>query len=149
MPLWLWVADFLAACVGLLLLLVISVGIRRRWLLRGGGAFEMSVNRSREARSAQGWMIGIAVYRDAEVEWYRTFSLMMRPKFRFPRGRVLVVGRRHPQGTEKHALHDGHLIVETENPTAVQQLAMSENSLTGLLSWLESSPPGRGLRTTI
>lgn len=148
MPLWMWLLDSLAIIVALLVFLVISIVVRRRWLMREPGAFEMSVNRNIEARSAQGWLVGIAAFRDNELVWFRVFSLSFRPKFRFARGQVSIEGRRNPQGTESYALHDGHIIVQTANPTPIEQLALSETSFTAVQSWLESSPPGRGLNTT-
>lgn len=148
MPLWLWLVDSLALLVLLAALLLASFAVRRRWLTRRGGAFEMSVNRNEEA-SARGWVLGVAVYGAGDVEWYRAFSLAMRPKYRFPRGDVLIEGRRVPDGAESYAIHAGHVIVRTENPTPVRQLALSRSALTGLLAWLESSPPGRGVNKVV
>jgi hypothetical protein len=64
----------------------------------------------------------------------------------FPRRNVRVLETRMPDAVEAVALNadekvlrlemqDGH--VETE-----WELAMSQESLTGLLSWLEAAPPG-------
>lgn len=148
MPLWLWLVDSLALLVLLGVALLITLAVRRRWLTRRGGAFEMSVNRNEEA-SARGWILGIAVYGAGDVSWYRTFSLSLRPKYRFPRGDVHIEGRREPQGAEGYAIHDGHVVVRIENPTPVRQLALSPSALTGLLAWLESSPPGRGVNKVV
>ncbi|WP_293784717.1 DUF2550 domain-containing protein [uncultured Aeromicrobium sp.] len=148
MPLWLWLVDSLALLVLLGVAILVTLAVRRRWLTRRGGAFEMSVNRNEEA-SARGWILGIAVYGAEEVCWYRTFSLSLRPKYRFPRGEVHIAGRREPQGAESYAIHDGHVVVRTDNPTPVRQLALSPSSLTGLLAWLESSPPGRGVNKVV
>lgn len=141
MPSWLVLIDGFAALTVILVGVLAALFIRRRTLTRGGVGFEMSVNRTGHA-SAQGWILGVAVYGRAEVEWYRTFSLSWRPSHRFPRGGVLVGRRRDPAGTEVYALHDGHVIVDVDEPGGVQQLAMSPMALTGLLAWLESSPPG-------
>jgi hypothetical protein len=147
-PLWWWLVDSLALIVGLVVLLVLGLLVRRRLLARDGGTFEMSVNRSPEAQ-VKGWMLGLAVYRDTELEWFRTFSFSMRPRYRFTRGDVLIEGRRAPQGAEAHAVHAGHLIVATENASGVRQFAMSANALTGLLAWLESSPPGQRVNNVL
>jgi hypothetical protein len=147
-PLWWWLVDSLALIVGLVVLLVLGLLVRRRLLTRDGGTFEMSVNRSAESQ-VSGWMLGLAVYRDTELEWFRTFSFSMRPRYRFTRGDVLIEGRRAPQGGEAHAVHAGHLIVATENASGVRQFAMSANALTGLLAWLESSPPGQRVNNVL
>ncbi len=148
MPLWLWLVDSLALLVVASALLLVALVVRRRLLTRRGGAFEMSVNRHPEA-SARGWMLGIAVYGSTEVEWFRGFSLSLRPKYRLPRGAVQVDGRRPPQGAESYALHDGHVIVNAHGPTPIRQLAVSPSSLTGLLAWLESLPPGQGVNNVL
>lgn len=143
-----WFVDFLALILVLILLLMIGLLVRRRVLARSGGTFDMSVNRHAEGTS-KGWILGLAVYRDTELEWFRTFSLSLRPRYRFTRGDVRIDGRREPVGYEIHAIHSGHLIVGTENALGVQQLAMSANALTGLLSWLESSPPGQRVNNVV
>jgi hypothetical protein len=148
MPLWMWFVDSLVFVFALLVLLIVGLLVRRRILARSGGTFEMSVNRSPEAQ-AKGWMLGLAVYKDTELEWFRTFSLSPRPTFRFTRGDVHIDGRREPVGHEVHAIHAGHMIVTTENAAGVRQFAMSANALTGLLSWLESSPPGQRVNNVL
>lgn len=148
MALWLWFADSLALVGVLALALILGLLARRRLLARSGATFDMSINRSAEA-SANGWTLGLAVYRDTELEWYRTFSVALRPRYRFTRGDVRINGRREPVGNEVYAIHAGHLIVRTDNVAGVRQLAMSANALTGLLSWLESSPPGRQVNNVL
>ncbi|KAA1373740.1 DUF2550 domain-containing protein [Aeromicrobium fastidiosum] len=148
MPLWWWLVDSLLFVVVLLVLLVVGLLVRGRLLARSGGAFDMSVTRGADAR-AQGWMHGLAVYGETELRWFRTFSLSWRPRYRFTRGDVQVDGRREPVGDEVHAIHPGHLIVGTKHSSGVQQFAMSPNALTGLLSWLESSPPGQRVNNVL
>lgn len=148
MPVWWWLLDSLAFVLAVLVLLVVGVLVRRRLLARGGGTFDMSVTRSAESQ-VKGWMLGVAVYRDTELEWFRTFSLSWRPRYRFSRGDVHIEGRREPVGLEVHAIHAGHVIVSTDNASGVRQFAMSANALTGLLSWLESSPPGQRVNNVV
>lgn len=148
MPLWWWLVDSLLFVVIVLVLLLMGLLVRRRILARSGGAFDMSVTRATESQ-VKGWMHGVAVYGDTELAWFRTFSLSWRPRYRFTRGDVLVDGRREPIGHEVHAIHGGHLIVGTRNASGVRQFAMSPNALTGLLSWLESSPPGQRVNNVL
>jgi len=143
-----WLIDSLALILGVTLLPLIGLLVRRRVLARSGGTFDMSVNRRAEATS-KGWTLGLAVYRDTDLEWYRTFSLSLRPRYRFTRGDVRIGGRRESSGQEAHAIHTGHVIVGTENASGVRQFAMSPNALTGLLSWLESSPPGHRVNNVV
>ena len=62
MPLWLWLVDSLALVVLLGVAQLITLAVRRRWLTRRGGAFEMSVNRNDDA-SARGGGAGIPAER--------------------------------------------------------------------------------------
>lgn len=148
MPWWWWVIDVLALVVVLTLVALVLLAVRRRYLTRRGGTFDMSINR-RTGETASGWMLGVAVYRADTLDWYRTFSVRLRPSYRFVRGEVHVEGRRRPRGAEAHAVHAGHVVVATSNATDVQQFSMSPDALTGLLAWLESSPPGRSVNTVL
>ena len=148
MPFWWWLVDSLALIIAILLVPLVGLLVRRRVLARSGGTFDMSINRNQVGVS-KGWTLGLAVYRDNDLEWFRTFSLSLRPRYRFSRGVVQIEGRREPDSNEVHALHDGHLIVGTENASGVRQFAMSANALTGLLSWLESAPPGQRVNNVV
>ena len=148
MPFWLWLVDSLLLVLALILVPLIGLLVRRRVIARSGGTFDMSINRN-QAGVSKGWTLGLAVYRDSDLEWYRTFSLSLRPRYRFSRVDVRIEGRREPDLHEVHALHDGHLIVGTENASGVCQFAMSANALTGLLSWLESAPPGQRVNNVV
>lgn len=148
MPLWWWVIDVLAVLVVCVVLLLVGLLVRRWLLTRSGVTFEMSVNPS-EVPDSVGWMLGLAVYGENDLAWFRTFSLSWRPRYRFVRGDVLIDGRREPVGHEVHAIHAGHLIVGTKNASGINQFAMSANALTGLLSWLESSPPGQRVNNVL
>lgn len=148
MPWWWWAIDVLALVVVLTLATLVALAMRRRVLTRRGGTFDMSINR-RSGATAAGWTLGVAVYGADTLDWYRTFSARLSPRYRFVRGEVHVEGRRAPQGAEAHAVHAGHVVVSTSNATDVKQLSMSPEALTGLLAWLESSPPGRSVNTVL
>lgn len=148
MPLWLWAVDLVLAAIAFTVVLLAVLVLRRRYLARTLGAFDLSINK-RDGASAQGWTLGLAVYRGSTLEWYRTFSLRLRPAYRFSRDAMAVDGRRDPVGGEVHAVHDGHVVVATRNPTPVQQLALTPAALTGLLAWLEASPPGQRVSTVL
>lgn len=148
MPLWLWAVDLVLAAIALTVVVLALLVLRRRYLARSKGAFDLSINKRAEA-SAAGWTLGVAVYRGSTLEWYRTFSLRLRPAYRFDRDTTWVEGRRGPVGAEVHAIHDGHVVVETRNRGPVRQLALAPDALTGLLAWLEASPPGHSVSTVL
>jgi len=146
---WWWLVDSLAVFVGLIVLLVVCLLVRRRLLARlGRGTFDMSTNR-RDGAGPKGWALGVAVYRGSRLEWYRTFSLSWRPRYQFTRTSLEIEGRRDPGGAEVFAVHAGHVIVPCESATGVRQLALHPRALTGLLAWIESSPPGQSVNNVL
>lgn len=148
MPVWLWFVDSLALIVGLLLVVVLLLTFRRRSIARTSGSFDLSINKHAEA-SASGWTLGMARYSENHLEWFRTFSFSWRPHYRFERGRIDIKGRRVPEGREAFAVHAGHVIVECHTEVGVRQLAIGPSALTGLLAWLEASPPGQSVNNVV
>jgi hypothetical protein len=141
MPVWQWLLD----SAGALLLLVVLFGllliVRRRFLSRHGGTFELSVRDATRA-SGRGWVLGLGRYRDDSLDWYRIFSPMPRPKRSWRRNDLTFVSQRRPRGRENNALYGGHVVVVCDTPDGQVELAMSPSSLTGLQAWLEAGPPG-------
>lgn len=141
MSAWEWALDI----VGLFLLLALLYGIalifRRRFLARHGGTFELSY-RVRSDHPGRGWLLGIGRYSGQSLEWFRIFSLSPRPKRVWARALLDYSGRRAPAGTEEVSLYDGHVVASCRYGGETLEIAMSEASLTGFQSWLESGPPG-------
>ena len=148
MPLWIWLLDSLALVVVLGTLLVSLLVVRRRLVARRSGTFDLSICRQAGPQPA-GWVIGVGSYGAESLDWYRTFSFAWWPRYRFFRGDLEIFERRDPDGSEAFALDDGDVIVRIQHLSGVQQLAMSPSALTGLLAWLESSPPGRGVNNVV
>ena len=141
-----WLIALLAVVIAVVLCvgLLAALAGRRRLLARDGGAFECSV-RLRTTAPGGGWVLGVARYGEDQLEWYRFFSYSVRPRCRFVRRSVRVIETRAPDPVEAVALYAGQqvLVLETRGArTDRTELAMSPDSLTGLLSWLEAAPPG-------
>lgn len=142
-----WLLAVLAIAVAVLLCVGLLAGLagRRRLLARDGLAFECSV-RLRTTTPGAGWVLGLARYSGDQLEWFRFFSYSARPRRRFLRGVVRVVETREPDPVEAVALYAGQQVLVLQEasgePPAYAELAMSQDSLTGLLSWLEAAPPG-------
>lgn len=133
-----------------LVLCVIVLAARRRWLARKGGTFECSLRLS-VTTPGTGWVLGVARYSGEMLEWYRFFSYRFAPRKSFPRHQVRVLTSRAPDAVEAVSLYSGQQVVQLEERTAGLpqsndfehwELAMSGDSLTGLMSWLEAAPPG-------
>ena len=141
MPLWEWALDIVGLCLLLALLYGISLIVRRRFLARHGGTFELSY-RVRSERAGRGWLLGLGRYSGDSLEWFRIFSLSPRPKRTWPRGGLAYAGRRDPEGSERMSLYPDHTVVRCEADDGLLELAMAPSSLMGFQSWLEAGPPG-------
>lgn len=141
---WLVVTEIVAlALVVLLVLPILWLIARRRWLAREGGLFDCSLRLTTTTPST-GWVLGVARYGGENLEWFRSFSLSLRPRMVFPRGGTRAGAQRTPDAIESVLLYDEQRIIRLElDQGRSWELAMRPESLTGLLSWLESAPPGR------
>jgi hypothetical protein len=138
------VVDVLAALVAVGLIALGLLVLRRRFISRRGGTFDCSMRLRPAAnpRTGQGWTLGIARYSGDILEWYRVFSYSLRPKRVLGRRELQVVDRRDPQGAEVFSLLSGAVVVRCVGAGGPVEFAMNEDTLTGFLSWVESSPPG-------
>ncbi|MHA6796133.1 DUF2550 domain-containing protein [Pseudonocardia bannensis] len=141
--------------VGLLLLfgclLLGWFAVRRVRLMRGGGV-DVCLRRrsgicreSRESRdSAAGWHFGVGRYRGEQLAWHRLTSFRLGPTVSIDRNELEIVDRREPTGPESYALPPAAVVLRCRHPQGADlELAMSPGVLTGFLSWLEATPPGR------
>jgi hypothetical protein len=96
-------------------------------------------------RDGRGWSYGIAQYGADRVDWYRIFSYAFRPAAVLTRRDLEVIGRREPENTEELALFPGWTILDCRFGAGYAELALSEDALTGFLSWLEAAPPGQNV----
>jgi hypothetical protein len=137
--------ELLLDSAGVVLLLFVCYGlllvVRRRVLARNGGTFELSV-RARSSQAGRGWVLGLGRYRADELEWFRIFSPVPRPKRTWRRAQLQITGQRPATKAESFALYGGHVVVECDTVTGSVELAMSPSALTGFSSWLEAGPPG-------
>ena len=138
------VVDVLGALVALGLVSLGLLVLRRRFISRSGGTFDCSLRLrpTSSSRTGQGWTLGIARYSGDSLEWYRVFSYALRPKRVMGRRDLQVVERREPRGPEVFSLLSGAVVVRCVGDGGPVEFAMSEDTLTGFLSWVESSPPG-------
>jgi hypothetical protein len=143
---WIDALDGLAVLVGLALLCLLLLAVRRRVVQRGA-AFDCSCRRDRK-RFGRGWVLGVARYAGDRVEWYRVFSLSPRPREVFPRDELRIRRRRTPEYPEDLAVLAGHVILECRVGGFDVDLAMSPDALTGFVVWLETAPPGRNANVT-
>ena len=148
MPLWQWVVDSIGVLLLLVLLYGVALVVRRRWITRNGGTFELShrVLSADKGRPGRGWVLGLGRYSGGVLEFFRIFSLSPRPRHVLARADLVYDGQREPSGAEAHSLYAGHVVVTCHSSSGVFELAMDPEAVTGFLSWMEAAPPGRGPR---
>lgn len=142
---WLGLFEIIVLLVALAALCLVLLAARQRWLARQGGTFACSL-RLETATPGNGWALGVARYNQGLLEWFRFFSYSWRPRLTLPRGEVRVRETRDPDGVEAVTLGADQRVVKVASAAVMEacewELAMSSDSLTGLLSWLEAAPPG-------
>lgn len=138
------VVDAVGAAVLAGCLLVVGLVARRWWLHRRVGCVDMSL-RLGGGRGARGWGMGLTRLSDTRLEWWRLFTLAVRPRRRLRRTTLVVRSRRRPTGGETLSVPPGAVVVCCDSDLGPVELAVAEAALPGLLAWLESAPPGANL----
>lgn len=132
---WLLVVLGLAVVVGSGLLF--AAWRRLRELKVGGIDVALRVGR--------GWHLGVAHYRGEEFAWYRALSLRSGPNWVLNRRQVAIAHRREPTVAEAYSMPAGSKVLSLTGTDRELEVAMGADALTGFLSWLESTPPGRSV----
>lgn len=142
---WITVTEVVGVVVALLVVLpIIWLVARRRWLARRGGLFDCSV-RLKTTTPGTGWVLGVARYREDRLEWFRSFSLSLRPRLVFQRAQTRAGGQRNPDQIESLLLLDDQRVLQLDLADGrTWETSMAADSVTALLSWLEAAPPGQG-----
>ena len=141
MPWWALVLDAVAACLVLLLAYGVVLFVRRRFLSRNGGTFELS-HRAQASVPGRGWVLGIGRYSGESLEWFRFFSVWPKAKCIWRRTDLTFETSRVPEGEETISLYADHVVVVCSSPAGEVEFAMTESSLIGFQAWLESRNPG-------
>lgn len=139
---WSWTAFVLGVVAVLIILPVAWLVVRRRWLAQQGWVFDCSMRYPSTTTPSPAWMLGVARLAGERLEWYRVFSLSLRPRATFERGRAQVAGTREADAAEASSLYDQGRIAELTVPDGQLELALAPPDMTTFLSWIEASPPG-------
>jgi len=123
--------------IGALLALCLLAGGLLLWRLhalnRRVGSFECAM------RHGEHWHAGIATYARNHLDWHRVVSLSLRPSRRWRRGDLMVL-RRNLRQLDGRASQVGEVHCVFRDQDLV--LAANDQAVDGLVSWLESAPPG-------
>ncbi|MGE5828449.1 MAG: DUF2550 domain-containing protein [Micromonosporaceae bacterium] len=124
----------------LLLAVLLAVFVRRELILRGG-TIDMSVRLNTLVKQ-RGWAPGLGRFVGDELRWYRVFSLGLRPRHVLSRHGLRIADRRAPHGEERLVMAEDWIVVRCDRAGERVDIAFSETTFTGFVSWLESAPPG-------
>jgi len=130
--------------IGLVVLILCAVVVAsvllRRYLLARTGSIDMCW-RDRLRADGGGWYVGSGKFHGAELQLWRSISVFPVPNRRLRREDLTLLSRRPPAGTERDLLPRGSVITRCEIAGRPVELAMSPDTATGLLAWLEAIPP--------
>lgn len=128
-------AWIIGAVVVLAAVLVVVAGVRLRGLHRRIGSFacgaRMGVHGDGRTRS------GVAVYGVGRIDWWRCWSLSIRPARTWRREEIVVTGREHVDASDPTSDYRVTCSCRGEE----LELFMAPDAYTGLASWLEAAPP--------
>ncbi|MFI7589660.1 DUF2550 domain-containing protein [Spongisporangium articulatum] len=143
-----YVAAPVIVVLTLLLLLGLALGavVGRRYALgRDLVSFDCALRKHPTGKPG-GWILGVARYSGENLEWFRVFTLTLRPRRVLERGRLEVVERREPTDTELDSILPDSVVVRcrygSDADREIIEFAMSEQAYNGFATWLESAPPG-------
>jgi len=138
------VGHIVAVALLLVLVVLVGLGFRRLRLIRSGGVdvWQRRV-RASAPTSTRGWNLGVLRYQGEEIAWFRVISLSSGAELRLSRRQIEITDRRRPGPSEEYVLPpDATVLRCRDGSSRTVELAMSQDVLTGFLSWLEATPPG-------
>ncbi len=135
-----WLGEIVGLVAVLVVVLAIVVIAVRRSALTRSGAIDICWRRDLRP-DGRGWVLGQGRFRDNECLLYRSFSPLPGVASKLYRDALKLGDRRAPVGTEPDLLPVDAVIVRCRHGDEQIELALSEEALTGLRSWLESMPP--------
>jgi hypothetical protein len=137
------VGHIVAVALLLIAVALATLVFRRLRLIRFGGVdvWQRRV-RASAPTSTRGWNLGVLRYQGEEIAWFRVISLSGGAEVRLSRRQMQITDRRRPGPSEEFVLPSDATVLRCRDGGRIVELAMSQDVLTGFLSWLEATPPG-------
>lgn len=139
-----WTNELVTVILIVGLIYALALIGRRIWLGVQGGLFDCALRRSGAAR----FRPGLARYAGETLEWYLVWHPWPRPTKVFEREDSKLGALRESDASESSLGYAFSTILTLQVTGEVEEsweLALNEGSAMGLVSWLESAPPGRQL----
>jgi hypothetical protein len=130
---------------GALLLALVVLGLvfaRRRLIARGEPLTVCALREPGDRR----WRFGLARYSTTGLEWFTLAGLSLRPARQWERA-LLNIGAGQPlePGERPEILIPAAIRVDCTYRQTHFEIALAQAPYAALRSWLEASPPGRGV----
>ena len=130
------VTTILLAAIALILIVVLAVlvflALRAAILVGRKASFSTWVVRPGDDQ----WIRGVALYGQITLAWYRLAGLGTQQDLSLPRAYLEVVGGPVPTAD------NNYIIVRLRSPQGLFTLALEHGDAAGLISWVNSAPPG-------
>jgi hypothetical protein len=130
---------------GVLFIVVAVLGVvftRRRLIARGKPLTVCALREPGDRR----WRFGLARYGTTGLEWFTILGLSLRPARQWERGLLNIRSSRPLEpGQRPEILIPAAMRVECRYRQERFEIALARAPYTALRSWLEASPPGRGV----
>ncbi len=139
---WGWTELALAVVLVGVVAPVLGLFLRRKWLGSRSRVFDCSL-RPANATPGSGWMLGVARYGGDELQWFRVFSVSLRPYRVIDRTHSQVDTTRSPDVLEAGVLDADQRIATLAGADAGVSLAFAPQEFTAFLGWMEGGLPGR------
>ncbi|WP_099331638.1 DUF2550 family protein [Actinomyces minihominis] len=127
----------LASVVGLALLLVAYLALRAAILVGRKASFGAWVISPDEDQ----WIRGIALYGQVNLAWFRLASVKTQADLLLHRTQLEVLGG------PSRSRDQNYIVIKLRSPEGVYTFALSEGDAAGLISWVNSAPPGMSRST--
>lgn len=131
--------EFFLVLAVVLVAFVVAIAVRRVLLSRNGG-FSLCWRFS-TTPDGQGWKFGQGRYEDRGLVLYRSFSPFPWPARILSRRQATLGERRELNALETVVVPEGWVVQRCDDAAGALEIALSEETLTGLRSWAESEPP--------
>jgi len=119
-----------------------AVFTRRRVIARGRPLTVCALREPGDRR----WRFGLARFGTTGLEWFTLLGLSLRPARQWDRGLLNIrTGRPLEPGERPEILIPGAMRVECRYRRTRFEVALARAPYAALRSWLEASPPGRGV----
>jgi hypothetical protein len=135
------ILEWFGIGIGVVLVALLALFIRRRLLMRVGGTITLHL-RTTTVVPGRGWSPGLGMFAGDELRFYRMFSYSIRPKRVLSRQGLAVERRRQPEGPERLTMPGDWTVLRCTSLQEPVEIAMAESTTAGFSSWLEAGPPG-------